>query len=553
MTKFNSLVRPHRHILNLMKVFGYEPDDRGVCYGVATTAMLSLVAGKADVFREDMAIMSHLFPELSLKTRRAKLTELDIVSAKMKIAQLERQAIAHANAKKNPQDPQWINDQAVREKEKIVNDFINVKALLENIKVNFNPTVEGVQHYLPENTEFHGQASHINESAALLYGEPDQSDTAIEEISVHCRSYTPDEMFNSIDKMIEASHQLNENDAPVGFVFSAGDHTISVGYDPKTKSWLLVDAGQLPVKTVDFTDSQYFGGNVAYIKKFIWDGLTVMNDNPRDDKNPLVMNTQVITTNAAKSKLEEKLGEWIEYQNNEYYNDSEKLQSNSSKTKSELLYIFCLTGNEKNLDVILRHMSASELNQSVEEAFHLDVAIGSNHPGIVQKLIDAGASVFADEDILSDAIECDNPKITDLIVSHGLSEAINGNNDEQIQTILNALGKLKGVEMDLTNESPIRIAGLLANAGYMETAHTLVKNEELIREKQGQLAEKENHPSQDSVSNPLLYQGKYRQLAQATPKNEPTQPQTPLQKALVEKILDRKAKANPSGGTNHKL
>lgn len=316
------------HLTILGEALGYPVKSNGNCHGIAVTGLNAFLIGNVKRFEEAYVSASKIeindiVDEFRFKMRRVK--------------------------RGNRKDRQ----------------FLNTLSLIENVTVN--------QYYdvnldlFPKDTQFTSQIAYFDHSVNLI-----NSKHRVSKVCAVNNIYDRNTLLKSVSKFQESCESLQW---PVGFMCGNIRHSISCGYDPKSKVWFLLDANQAPhLRKV----------TLEQVRDYIWNGLNI-------NSNPLCqLHFQVHCVEQRKERTLNALNDWISSQ---ALIHSKDLVLSDKVLAGHLLWDACRNGH---FDVVRDLHSYPEIIQElnneavmkIRECWPLGIAVKSGQDEVVAFMLD---------------------------------------------------------------------------------------------------------------------------------------------------------------------
>lgn len=505
----------HDLLIKHLKLLNYAVDETGICYGISFMGMQAIFSGELDVFNsriDTLAYLDNLEEDLNrvtttrlIRNKKIRIALQEELEAKLSIK--KRQSIIFENLLNEWQRKAYFTElnrrieNADRRLTQRDRDILSTPAFFDGIALHCHP--ENYPQIFEEKDHFKSQDGVLTlprvlpkkyTHMALEVEKIDSFDT--------CGAYDQDEVESYFQilrqRICEQQHPaLTE---PVTFVLSSSNHTICVGFDPKKKAWILIDANQLPAKTISTNREMaekvmraFTGNDTAifstelFVKKSenekILNYCEICKNDPRwkrlhevttkkaviKDSDGHTLLQRAAATNQVllvaklleqKINVDEKAKSGLTalyiaaQQNHPLVVDllrQKKIAINRQiHTGATALYIAALKGHTDVVDSLLKHPDIIVDTPHLEGATPLMIATQNNHIDIVEKLLEKKADVNA----------CRKGGITSLIVAIERGNA----------AIVNKLLRCKAnVEQAKDNGSkPLHLAALYGQVSILE-------------------------------------------------------------------------------------
>lgn len=412
----------HGTIIKLGNFLGYNLNEDGVCYGIAATAINMLMHSPEQFHRFEESIASidrvyRTYHHIEVKYKKLK-DDIEIRrpdDQEEQIKELDKQQKSEVEAHnkklyelltKETTDPNEISQK---------NDFLNALALIDNIKITFNPSREDVKFLFPSELKLERQSSGYDEAAAMLH--PDNpSETANKLSSQVCIV----ESIHSLDSLQESIKQI-ENACvppathPVGILLGGNEHGISCTYDPMSKKWYLIDAERLtlPIRTTTSIDD---------VAEFIFKSVAKAQDK-------LVLSLEIVTTKDQKELLTGRLKDpWMKSERSvtikEIFdrdfpeNERESIFSNAlHDNNNDLDYMNSIATAIGNLDKNNADLFTNEMLADVVRSPAISALFIKNNPSFFKENpVDCSEGISGSNDILTLAIISSNTVLINALL-----------------------------------------------------------------------------------------------------------------------------------------
>lgn len=430
----------HNKIILNMKKMAYRADDAGICNGIANVGMDTFLTERLDVFNEMISINETLSQDvLLMRIDRAK-QHYEALYKKFKRAALAQ--LKFENLEKL--DPE---QQSLLQKKTI--DLIEHTGLYEDIKPFLN-----VPSFFDEIELFQALDAFpqlLPEDSSVMYQDPmsvfalidPQGPDARLPITEIKRGRDPDSKpasFSGCYNLTELKDYLTsfretiERSIPpvnfrTSFLLTSNNHSIHIGYDPKKKNWVFIDANQLPTKKFSIQDEKRLSERVLFGFYSIELPNQKTNENEEDEiaqwkkfKNSgsVIFNTKMYVKTEAHEKASLLTAAWR--QTTEMANMQEVSPSKAhlqdayganwllmAAKENQVETVIALIGQGANLDLIDQHGWTA-----------LQYASAKGHTRVVELLIAAKADINAkapgNKSLLHLAAENGHAETTDFLI-----------------------------------------------------------------------------------------------------------------------------------------
>jgi hypothetical protein len=225
-------------LINLMQALGYEANEQGVCFGIASMGLQAMLASDVASFDARIQALRNAWSELSPLFNTTAATE------KAKEALLN-QLVKRLFNFNNKQHMDKYHSPSGREGW-VESDHHKAK---QQIKADILAFFDGIQLYQSPSLYLHLAAK---ASQDVLSNSPLVMSKALEEkgklfrIPLSVGTYTQANLESYLDSL--ESQIVKDATRPFAFMICSPDHAIMLGYDPENKDnpWCLIDANQLP-------------------------------------------------------------------------------------------------------------------------------------------------------------------------------------------------------------------------------------------------------------------------------------------------------------------
>jgi hypothetical protein len=189
-----------------MKTLGYV-SDIGVCFGIAYMGMQAILSMDINTFDQ----------------RLKEINAIPISEFANKMAS--------------------IREQQKNAKEKIDNSLTEISAFFDGVELAHHA---GLYPYLFEDKV---RSQKIERSlTSLVVSKKLEAEGGLAEIDSFSGIYTQENLITYFEELKKTIEITNHPPQPIVLMLTSVNHTITIGFDPNSKRWMLIDANHLPTK-----------------------------------------------------------------------------------------------------------------------------------------------------------------------------------------------------------------------------------------------------------------------------------------------------------------
>lgn len=355
----------HQSLIQKLMLTSYYNINSGICFGIASMGLQAFLLRDTVSFDKRISELHSLTPDkfqrkLAEIHAKCKGIEEDIKKELLYVHDSQEYATQFNNALQKK-----LGKLGWPEK-----SLLSTTAFFDGILVYQIPYLYG--HLFPHTTKPLNQDFLM--SAALVLPQALENQGGIETISSFCGAYTIEELENNLMSLQKIINEQQAN-FPVGMMLGNHNHALSIGFDPKYKKWMLIEADNGPTEWMNEKElahriNQIFSKN-----------------------NITLINTDIYTTGTNSEAAKKIILAW---KKSDAFIKSHAITPARAKIKdsSEVTLLFIATQN--NYPEMVRELikNGAEINiHSKECPSPLCVASCMGNIQLVQELLSHGAVV----------------------------------------------------------------------------------------------------------------------------------------------------------------
>lgn len=358
----------HRSLIEKMSSSFYNNVDLGACYGIASVALQAILLRDTASYDERISCLYGI-PSLGVTfmiddARNKWLKKLTDI--KIKLGTYSNDADYQA---KLTSETQRAWDQ-LDTRQRIL---LSANGFFDSIAVHQAP--DEYQKLFPKGKQVYNQE--LLSSASIVLPEALEKQGGIANIDSFCGAYTVKEIHQMLTSLRSTLKTANIQ-FPVGLVLCSYNHAFTIGLDPKSNKWMLIEADTGPT---------HWMGDYCLARKI--NSLFSKN-------NFTIFNTTIYTTGANQAAVTPIIQKWktsLSFTGS--HNNLRARIPHQDSDGATLLYVAAQNGQTETVRSLLA--SGANVNSaSYNTPAPLYIAAYCGHTEIVKELLKHGAFVHAD-------------------------------------------------------------------------------------------------------------------------------------------------------------
>lgn len=358
----------HRSIIEKMSVSRYRNVEMGICYGLASVGLQAILLRDTATFDERINCLYDI-PSLGVNyhidaaQESWKKTMRDI---KLKLKPFRNDADYQVKVTEESQNA-W---QKLSKREKVL---LTANSFFDSVAVHQAP--DEYANLFPKGYKVHNQELLTSEMIVLPEALEKQGKIALADS--FCGAYTINEIHQLLVSL-RATIKAANLQFPVGMVLCSYNHAFTIGLDPKSDKWMLIEANTGPTQWL---------GDYSLAKKI--NSLFSLN-------KITVFNTTIYTTRNNLAAVKPVINQWKSTPAfiGSHGNLAVRAEYQDSDTAT-MLYVAAQNGQTETVKRLLQ--AGANVNfASYNTPSPLYIAAYCGHTEVVKELLNHGAYIHAD-------------------------------------------------------------------------------------------------------------------------------------------------------------